>query len=267
MPVRLDRIVITDFKRIEELTIDLNPITAVVGGNTGGKSSALQAAQLGVSMLQAAFRRTRANETPEFAGTVANDAVLFRPSEHLLDLRRGEPATQSLGYSISYIGVDTSTDDTKQVVLTVKRGKNANIVITRDGDEGFAAILADRDHPFSILTPGLSGIPLREEWRTKGAMDAAVMHGDANLYLRTVLDHLFTRDLDEGTKAAWKAHRDILALPVSGWRTFARCSTAAIRQPASSWTTINGAIATSRLTSRSTMLGSRSTWRRPACCK
>lgn len=220
MPIRLDRIVITDFKRIEELTIDLSPITALVGGNTGGKSSALQAAQLGVSMLQAAFRRFRTNGTPEFAGTVANDAVLFRPSEHLLDLRRGEPATQSLGYSISYIGVDTETDDAKQVVLTVRRGKNANIVISRDGDERFAAALADRDRPFSILTPGLSGIPLREEWRTKGAMDAAVMHGDANLYLRTVLDHLFTRDLDEGAKAAWKANRDILALPNSGWKTF-----------------------------------------------
>lgn len=103
----------------------------------------------------------------------------------------------------------------------MNRGKNANIAITRTGDNDLAGVLADPDRPFSILTPGLSGIPLREEWRTKGAMDAAVMHGDANLYLRTVLDHLFTRDLDEMARAAWRNGKDIAILPdSSGWKTF-----------------------------------------------
>lgn len=221
MRVRLDKVVIKHFKRIESLEIDLQPITALVGGNTSGKSSALQAAQLGVSILQAAFRGTRANGTPDFAGTVANDAVLFRPTERLLDLRRGDTATQNLGYSITYHGVDLDTNTDKEITIEVRRGKNANIAITRTGDDDLAAVLADGDQPFSIFTPGLSGIPMREEWRTKGAMDAAVMHGDANLYLRTVLDHLFTRDLDETARTAWCKGRDIGLLPDSGWKTFA----------------------------------------------
>ncbi|KQT64145.1 MULTISPECIES: AAA family ATPase [unclassified Aureimonas] len=220
MRVRLDRIVIEDFKRIEKLDVDLKPITALVGGNTSGKSSALQAAQLGVSILQAAFRGRRGNGSPIFAGTVSNDAVLFRPTEQLLDLRRGEAATQNLGYSITYVGFDLDTDVAKETTVEVRRGKNANIAIIRSGDDELAAVLADGDRPFSILTPGLSGIPMREEWRTKGAMDAAVMHGDANLYLRTVLDHLFKRDLDEMARTAWRASRDIGTLPVSGWKTF-----------------------------------------------
>jgi len=221
MRIRLDKIVVKDFKRIEVLEIDLRPITALVGGNTSGKSSALQAAQLGVSILQAAFRGTRANGRSDFAGTVANDAVLFRPTEKLLDLRRGDSATQNLGYSITYRGIDQDTGAAKEMMIEVHRGKNANISITRTGDDEFAAVLADGDRPFSILTPGLSGIPLREEWRTKGAMDAAVMHGDANLYLRTVLDHLFIRDLDETARVAWRQARDIGVLPTSGWKTFA----------------------------------------------
>jgi predicted ATPase len=220
MKIRLDQVVISQFKRIESLTIDLNPVTALVGGNTSGKSSALQAAQMGVSILQAAFRRTRGNGAPQFAGTVSNDAVLFRPTEQLLDLRRGDRATQNLGYSITYLGVDLDTNAKKEVKIEVRRGKNANIAITREGDDDLAAVLANGDRPFSILTPGLSGIPMREEWRTKGAMDAAVMHGDANLYLRTVLDHLFTRDLDEMARAAWRQRRDIGVLPDSGWKTF-----------------------------------------------
>lgn len=220
MRVRLDKVVINHFKRIESLEIDLQPVTALVGGNTSGKSSALQAAQLGVSVLQAAFRGIRPNGAPDFAGTVANDAVLFRPTEWLLDLRRGGSATQNLGYSITYRGVDLDTNTDKEITIEVRRGKNANIAITRTGDDDLAAVLADGDRPFSIFTPGLSGIPMREEWRTKGAMDAAVMHGDANLYLRTVLDHLFTRDLDEMARTAWRRERDIGVLPDSGWKTF-----------------------------------------------
>lgn len=220
MKIRLDKIEINDFKRIETLEVDLQLITALVGGNTSGKSSALQAAQLGVSILQAAFRR-KANGTFEFEGTVANDAVLFRPTDRLLDLRRGMPATQTKGFSITYCAVDLDTGAEKQLTMNVRRGKNANITITRSGDDDLAGVLADPDRPFSILTPGLSGIPVREEWRTKGAMDAAVMHGDANLYLRTVLDHLFTRGLDEMARTAWKRGRDIALLPLnSGWQTF-----------------------------------------------
>lgn len=220
MRTRLDQITIRYFKRIEALTIDLKPVTALVGGNTSGKSSALQAAQLGVSILQAALRSVKADGTPDFAGTVSNDSVLFRPTEHLLDLRRGDPATQKLGYSITYSGVDLDSGADKSLTIEVRRGKNANIAINRIGDDDLAAVLADPDTPFSILTPGLSGIPMREEWRTKGAMDAAVMHGDANLYLRTVLDHLFTRDLDEMARAAWGHSRDIAVLPESRWKTF-----------------------------------------------
>lgn len=220
MRVRLDKIVINHFKRIELLEIDLQPVTALVGGNTSGKSSALQAAQLGVSILQAAFRGFRPNGLPDFARTVANDAVLFRPTERLLDLRRGDSATQNVGYSITYSGVDLDTDADMEMTIEIRRGKNANIAITRTGNDDLAAVLANSDRPFSIFTPGISGIPIREEWRTKGAMDAAVMHGDANLYLRTVLDHLFTRDLDEVAKAAWCRAREIHLLPNSGWKTF-----------------------------------------------
>lgn len=220
MQIRLDQITVRHFKRIEELTINLKPVTALVGGNTSGKSSALQAAQLGVSILQAALRRLRGDGTPDFAGTVSNDAVLFRPTEHLLDLRRGDPATQNLGFSITYCGIDLETNTAKEMTIEVRRGKNANIAINRIGDNDLAAVLANPDRPFSILTPGLSGIPMREEWRTKGAMDAAVMHGDANLYLRTVLDHLFTRDLDEMARTLWTQTRNIEALPESGWKTF-----------------------------------------------
>ena len=66
MKFRLNKITIKDFKRIEMLEVDLQPITALVGGNTSGKSSAHQSAQLGVSIWQAAFREKKPNGTFEF---------------------------------------------------------------------------------------------------------------------------------------------------------------------------------------------------------
>lgn len=222
MRIQLDKIIINDFKRIEQIHIDLQPVTALIGGNASGKSSVLQAAQLGISILQAALRGFNSNGSPDFAGTVANDAVLFRPTEKLLSLKRGGGATQKLGYSITYQGKDLDTETNKSLKINIRRGKNANIAIKLDGDKDLAAILADGDRPFSILSPGLSGIPMLEEWRTKGAMDAALMHGDANLYLRTVLDHLYTRDLDEMQRTSWRNNQDISALPDCGWKTFSQ---------------------------------------------
>lgn len=220
MALILDRITVRDFKRIETLELDLKPVTALVGGNTSGKSSALQAAQLGISVLQAAYRRTLADGRGDFLGTVSNDAVVFRPTANLLELRRLFPCTQKLGYSVRYDCTDTDSGESRFVSLEVVRGKNANVGIVINGDLQLAAILADRNRPFSILTPGLSGIPLREEWRTRGSMDAAVMHDDANMYLRTVLDHLFNQGLDVASRLAWNARQEISELPASGWKTF-----------------------------------------------
>lgn len=223
MRIRLEEIRINEFKRIESLNVVLKSITSLIGGNTSGKSSALQAAQLGVSVLQAAYRRRKRNGEPDFASTIANDAVLFRPTEDLLDLRRGRSATQNLGYEITYVATDIDAEpelSTKEVLVRVRRGKNANLWIEIDGDLDFAEMLADRNRPFCVLSPGLSGISLREEWRTRGAMDAAVMHGDANLYLRTVLDHLYRQCLDVPAIEAWQSRRDILALPEGGWKKF-----------------------------------------------
>jgi len=53
--VRVDKIYIQNFKKIEAQEITLKPITVLVGGNTSGKSSILQAAQLCTSLMQSAF--------------------------------------------------------------------------------------------------------------------------------------------------------------------------------------------------------------------
>ena len=54
--------------------------------------------------------------------------------------------------------------------MGVQRGKNANLALSYTGDKNLIPTFGNRDRPFSIFAPGLSGIPLREEWRTRGAL-------------------------------------------------------------------------------------------------
>lgn len=188
----LNRITVRDFKRIAEVSIDLAPITALVGCNGSGKSSVLQAAQLGVAVLQQAADGTYRNGKPKFRTNVAYNSILFRPTGNFLDLKRGTPATQNQGYSICYECDYVHNEEKKKekVDVTICRGKGATVSVRRSGDDNFSKLLAEKTKPFAILASGISGIPIREEWRTRGFLDATAMHGDANMYLRTVLDHL-----------------------------------------------------------------------------
>lgn len=226
--IDITKISISEFKRIASLEIEVSPITALVGGNTSGKSSVLQAAQLTISLLRAAFRGRNRAGVPNFLGSVSDDEVAFRPTEKLLDLRRGRSATQTKGFEIGLQGfVDKGEGPVERsFTLSVKRGKNANINLRIDGDRDFAGLLAEGENGSSVFTPGLSGISTREELRTKGALASSVMQGDANTYLRSLLYHLYqdedgwNEEIDDLWKSTdWNAS-PISSLPNCKWKSF-----------------------------------------------
>lgn len=194
--VLLNRITVENFKRITNATIDLKPITTLIGCNASGKSSVLHAAQLGISILQQAYKGKNSKGEEDFRTTLAYTDILFRPTLDFVELRNGTPVTQKSGISITYEGTYEKSGATvnAKCKVTILKGKNANISVRLSPDtEGkeLAAILGSSETPASILALGVSGIQLQEEWRTRPAIDAAAMHGDANLYLRCVLEHLY----------------------------------------------------------------------------
>ncbi|MGL5847435.1 AAA family ATPase [Aeromonas veronii] len=223
----VDKIFIEDFKRIKSQTIDVFPITAIVGGNASGKSSILQAAQLCTSIIQASFKCKKKNGTVDYYRTLANEDIVYRPTDKILDLKHSEPATQNDGFSIGYectLNLGDHEERKTKLIVDIKRGKNANLSLSYNGDTDIIGELGDKNNPFSIFTPGLSGIPIREEWRTRGALDSAAMHGDANLYLRTLLDHLFNKDLTSEEAELWVNEQSTIDdLPEgSSWQLFSQ---------------------------------------------
>ena len=193
----IDSIRVEKFKRLKNVNISLKPITVIIGKNSSGKSSYLHAAQLGICILQEAATSNEATNKTSFRNTMSFDGVLFRPTDNLLDLNHNEPATQKTGYSILYKGELRSPGRKEKVKahLGVFRGKNANLSFKKDGDDNFFEHLASKENPASVLASGISGVSIREEWKTKPVVDAAAMRGDANLYLRVILSHLYEDNL------------------------------------------------------------------------
>lgn len=167
------------FKRIENVDIDLKPITLVIGGNNSGKSSLLQGIHFGITTIQS----TKMLGTT----TLAPDQLIFKPTNDPTLLRNGSPMTQRSGAEFGFTYIPENATEPKTFIMEVKRGKNANISVAIDWLDPFFIRASDRTRPISIFVPGLAGVALREERRTEAIVNTGIAQGDSNLYLRNVL--------------------------------------------------------------------------------
>jgi hypothetical protein len=85
----------------------------------------------------------------------------------------------------------------------VSRGKNKNIAVRVNG-RGLGERLSDVDNPFSVVAPGLAGIPSFEEYRAQGVVRRSAARGDANSVFRNVLLTL------KADAEAWNTFQDSL---------------------------------------------------------
>lgn len=179
---------INNFKNIESLKLDLGRITCLVGNNTAGKSSILQAVQFSISNSQV-FRIKNGKEWKSEVGKLRigldEAALLYKPSEHIDSLAHNNNYTQSKDISTEFY-----LDNEKSLKTKIMRGKNRNnsIYIER---KGAADSLLDKYtnfiSPFSMYTPGISGISLVEEKRPQSIVTKVALGGNSNTVLRNIL--------------------------------------------------------------------------------
>src|SRR6185436_11645444 len=91
--------------------------------------------------------------------------------------------------------------DLGSAAITVRRGKNKNVSVAIDGAQ-LGARLESIDDPYSVVAPGLAGIPAYEEYRSPGIVRRAAARGDANSVFRNIL---WTLRQDE---AAWTSFQN-----------------------------------------------------------
>ncbi len=116
------------------------------------------------------------------SGTLSTDQLVYTPLRDVQTLALGGVLRQDKGAAIE-ISVRRGEDET---LIAVSRGKNKNIGVRVTGAK-LGEELSRLEQPFSVIAPGLAGIPSYEEYKSEGIVRRAAARGDANNVLRNVL--------------------------------------------------------------------------------
>jgi energy-coupling factor transporter ATP-binding protein EcfA2 len=195
------------FKSIADATVPFGRITLLVGPNNAGKSSFLHAIQFAVSVAQSLrIDNVSLWNGDDLSGTLSAQQLVYTPLRDVHALAAGGNLRQDTNQAIE---VTLTTDDLGSATIQVRRGKNKNIAVNLQG-AALGKRLEAMEQPFSVVAPGLAGIPAFEEYRSPGIVQRAAAKGDANSVFRNVL-WLLKQDAD-----AWKEFQARLELIFGG---------------------------------------------------
>ncbi|QTF71356.1 AAA family ATPase [Arthrobacter woluwensis] len=181
----LNQVRIRRFKTVEDATLTFGAVTVLVGPNNAGKSSALQAIQFAVSIaqsLQLAGARGWIKTANERSGSLSSQQLVYTPLSDVDRLAYGGALRQGA----NPISVSFKTDDLGSSQVTVTKGKNKNVQVKISGHR-LGVQLEKLAQPYSVVAPGLAGIPSVEAFQSSGVVQRAAARGDANSVFRNVL--------------------------------------------------------------------------------
>ena len=192
----LNRIKIERFKSIELFDEALEPVNLLIGSNSSGKTSVMNAIHTSVSIVQSRSMmpgfETMSEETEKFS--LSPTDILYLPSVDIGWLAPNGLLTDTFGPTTRFT-LEEGTPK-QEGTVSIFRGENRNLTIAASGKDVIGK-LAAIETPFSIYVPGLAGIARSESFMAKGSLLRAVARGDANLVLRNVLFHL------RGAESKW----------------------------------------------------------------
>lgn len=186
--MKLQSLQITNFKAIESVSIPLSDFTVIVGTNGSGKSSILQALHW---MVQSARNPSVSPEQSDKGSTLSELDATYMPS----------PDYKNASHSMEYgnfaaapkmeVTVDAEMEGgvSINVPMWIKSARNEGISVHVPSNNQFTSIVRSAQREISAYIPGLAGIPLSEEKRSKLIVYRQAAAGDANTVLRNILGH------------------------------------------------------------------------------
>ena len=182
--MRLQSISIENFKKLQQITLELSDINYLVGGNNSGKTSVLQAIHCAITAAQSQIEN-------DGAQVIAEEQLRYSPTGDFSLLGHRRPfENRSAGHKalVTFSGETESGDQATYTIRLYKGRNNRNVGVRRSGTvPGFGALIYRLSPPFSVYVPGLAGLPHFEEFRNEAFILRKVAGGEANLYLRNVL--------------------------------------------------------------------------------
>lgn len=181
--MRIDRIAISNFKRVRELSLNLGDITYLVGGNNSGKSSVLQAIHMAVSCAQISLEQQQT--------VVAEASLRYCPTGEFYKLGNSGPYENRRDGSravVEFFGQTTDGADASYKIEIYKARNHHNVGVDRSGvAQGFGQIICDPGTLFTVYVPGLAGIPHHEEMQSYPSVFLRAAGGEANLVFRNII--------------------------------------------------------------------------------
>lgn len=170
---------ISNFKAIESASFQLGQFNVFVGSNNSGKSSVLQAIQFAVGTAQTARRMARYLDHKTITFSASAESFSYLPIKDVEALVHNRNLTQTQGSLIAF------SDGVNRTEISIKRGKNRNISTTMVNSPLLVQLMSSQ--PYCVITPGVSGISISEEFKAKATVLKSATRGDSNFYLRNIL--------------------------------------------------------------------------------
>ncbi|WP_336289725.1 ATP-dependent nuclease [Aeromonas dhakensis] len=179
----ISSIKIERFKNIDELEVPLGGLTVLIGSNNSGKSTIQQAIQFTVSVAQTTkYQKARWLTDEKCPTSISSEDLIYTPLRDVEALAPNGRLRVELDHAIKV----TFNDETTNANVTIRKGKNKNISTAITG-KTLGEKLQDIENPFSIIVPGLAGIPAYEEYKPPSIVRKAAARGDANSVFRNIL--------------------------------------------------------------------------------
>jgi len=171
------------FKNIDELEVPLEGLTVLIGSNNAGKSTIQQGIQFAVSVAQTTkYQNARWKNNARCPTSISSEDLLYTPLRDIEALAPNGRLKVDVDDAIKV----TFNEETESANVTIRKGKNKNISTAISG-RILGEKLQDIENPYSIIVPGLAGIPAHEEYKPPSIVRKAAAKGDANSVFRNVL--------------------------------------------------------------------------------
>lgn len=182
--MELVKLKVEGFKKIQEIELDLADVNILVGANGSGKSSVLQSAHLSCCLMRQADKVVL-NST----STVGVEQLDYLPTDDYKTLGHGTNWGNKAATPSSKLTLTFKKDDGTLVTASceLRSARNAGISISGNIPNDLSSLLRQKKKFFSAYIPGISGVPNKEERRSRKVILKACSFGDSNVILRNAL--------------------------------------------------------------------------------
>lgn len=195
------KIQIKKFKKIDDVTVILEPLNIFIGANNSGKSSFIQGIQFAISGCQTLKlkggvwtgkgSKTLSLDSSEYLYTPTNNIEYLYHGKRLIGSRKREDRSW----------IEFIMSDDKISSLKISRGKNGGFTTSLNGRD-LGDKLSDIDNPYCVYVPGIAGVPTQEKYEVTITVKKSATRGDSNNYLRNILYSISKDDVK------WNSFKD-----------------------------------------------------------